>query len=126
MFSKLLKDLRMKHRISQFELARALGTTSGHISDWETGKAKPSFSTIVALARYFGVSADYLLELDSPKETTQDKLNRLKNKEGLTGGKIKLTSCEIDMITILRNLPADQQLDLINFAYYKFNQYINI
>ena len=46
------------------ELAARLGVSKGVISLWENGKREPTLGNIVALAKYFGVSSDYLIGLN--------------------------------------------------------------
>ena len=60
-FSKRLKELRNEDGITQQTLANAIGTTSDCIGFWENGRSEPSISEIIALAKYFGVTTDYLL-----------------------------------------------------------------
>lgn len=42
-------------------LAEAIGTTCDCIGFWEHGRSEPSIEFIIALAKYFGVTTDYLL-----------------------------------------------------------------
>ena len=57
-------ELRMEKNISQAELGSAIGVNARAISYWENGVNEPKASYIYELARYFGVSADYLLGLE--------------------------------------------------------------
>ena len=63
LFAERLKELRTEKNIGQNALARALALSNASISYWETGKQLPSAETIYKLARFFNVSADYLLGL---------------------------------------------------------------
>ncbi|MGN1213189.1 MAG: helix-turn-helix domain-containing protein [Christensenellales bacterium] len=63
-WSKNIYLLRKQAKISQKELAEKIGVTQRSIGFWETGVNEPKASYIVALAKYFGVSADYLLGLE--------------------------------------------------------------
>ncbi|MBO7214292.1 MAG: helix-turn-helix transcriptional regulator [Clostridia bacterium] len=56
-----IKSLRIEKGIGQNKLAEDLGLSNASISYWETGKQIPSAEVIYKLAKYFGVSADYLL-----------------------------------------------------------------
>ena len=49
--------------INKRRLALDLGISPGHFADWESGKSKPTADRIVTIAKYFGVSTDYLLGL---------------------------------------------------------------
>lgn len=59
-----IKMLRTENHISQSQLAKALGVSQKAVSLWESGDRVPSATVIASLAKYFGVSADYLLGLD--------------------------------------------------------------
>ncbi|MBQ9842247.1 MAG: helix-turn-helix transcriptional regulator [Clostridia bacterium] len=63
-----LRELRKARRISQLKLAIDLNTNQNTISRYETGEREPGIAELIALADYFDVSLDYLLErTDSPK-----------------------------------------------------------
>ncbi|MDE6597271.1 MAG: helix-turn-helix domain-containing protein [Clostridia bacterium] len=58
-----LKALRQEKNIGQNFLAKDLQLSNASISYWETGKQEPTAEAIFKLAKYFNVSADYLLGL---------------------------------------------------------------
>jgi len=60
-FSERLKELRLETGVGQNKLAEDLGLSNASISYWENEKQEPSASAIFKLAKYFNVSADYLL-----------------------------------------------------------------
>ncbi len=64
MFKDIIKELRESQEMSQYELARALQVSQSAVAKWELGKTEPTSSALVAIARFFNVSADYLLELE--------------------------------------------------------------
>lgn len=61
MLGDRIKDLRVARQISQQELATKMGVTKQTVSNWENDNADPTIRTIIDLAYFFGVSADYLL-----------------------------------------------------------------
>ena len=61
--SERLFLLRKQKNLSQEELAEQSGIAYRSYRRYESGEREPSASTIVILARFFGVSADYLLGL---------------------------------------------------------------
>ena len=63
MIGERLKQLRIKNGLKQQELANMFGLSSGTISFYESEQRKPDIDFIVAVAKYFGVSTDYLLGL---------------------------------------------------------------
>lgn len=62
-FAKRLKELRKWENISQTELAIATGLSQKLISKYELNKIEPSIPALIAIAKYFGETTDYLLGL---------------------------------------------------------------
>ncbi len=61
MLSEKIKKLRKAKRVSQVEMASALGLTKQCVSNWENDNIQPSIEMLVKIADYFGVTTDYLL-----------------------------------------------------------------
>ena len=70
-FAENLKELRLEKGIGQAELAKSIGVSNGIVSLWENRKREPTMSSLIALARYFGVSLDYLTGLDQSKPASK-------------------------------------------------------
>ena len=63
-----LRELRKQRGISQLKLAMDLNLNQNSISRYETGEREADYRTLIALADYFHVSLDYLLErTDDPR-----------------------------------------------------------
>lgn len=56
-----LKEERIKKGVTETEVAKTLGLAQSTISKYEHGIKEPSNGALVALAKYYGVSTDYLL-----------------------------------------------------------------
>ncbi len=66
-FASRLKSLRKAKNITQLHLATILKTNQNTISRYETGEREPGLNELVAIAKYFNVSVDYLLGVsDNP------------------------------------------------------------
>ncbi len=124
MFSEILKDLRSKSGISQGQLAKSVGVSPGNVSDWEVGKTKPGYVALAALARFFGVSADYLLELDTAPVKTGVDLERVKLEQGLSCDGSPLEAEEADLIAMFRLLPSYEREDLFDLVYFKYKKHV--
>jgi transcriptional regulator with XRE-family HTH domain len=61
-FGKKLAELRAEKNLTQADLASALGTSPPVLNAWEYGKAEAPYAALVAIAEYFGVSLDFLLD----------------------------------------------------------------
>jgi transcriptional regulator with XRE-family HTH domain len=57
-----LKRIRTEKKMSQGDIARALGVDRGYISNIENGKRNPTLATITKLAEALKVSVDELLK----------------------------------------------------------------
>ena len=67
-FSERLKSLRLQHKLTQSQLAKAVGITERACRYFEAGSREPSYSVLLAIADYFTCSLDYLTgRSDNPK-----------------------------------------------------------
>lgn len=64
---KIIRDLRIKNKLSSKELSKILNISESAISLYESGKRTPSISLIIKMADYFNVSTDYLLGVTEKK-----------------------------------------------------------
>ena len=62
-FAQRLKELRLDNSLTQAELANALSVDQRTVSNGEKGIREHDFESLLKIARYFIVSADYLLGL---------------------------------------------------------------
>jgi transcriptional regulator with XRE-family HTH domain len=60
-FAERLKELRTKTSVTQKNLAELLDVTIRTIVYYEKGEREPSIDKLLILARYFGVTVDYLV-----------------------------------------------------------------
>ena len=58
---EILKFLRDLKGLSQRDLSKATGLSQAAIVHWENNDRVPSATAVVKLAKFFGVSTDYLL-----------------------------------------------------------------
>lgn len=65
MLAEKIRYLREAKGFTQAELSRVLGLTRSSINSWEMGLSIPSTPYIVALAKIFEVSTDYLFGLEN-------------------------------------------------------------
>ncbi|MDD6763704.1 MAG: helix-turn-helix transcriptional regulator [Clostridiales bacterium] len=73
-FAEKLKALRKGKNYSQQQLAEKLFVSSSLISSYEQDLRMPSLEMLVKLSHEFGVSTDYLLNLDRQKTINVEKL----------------------------------------------------
>lgn len=73
-FSTRLTQLRKENNITQTELAKLFNVSQSTVGMWETGKRDPNSDDIVAIAKYFDVTTDYLLgKSNNPKGDIVEK-----------------------------------------------------
>ena len=59
-----LKQLRKEKGLSQKNVADAIGVTLSAYSNYEQGIREPSYSILINICKFFGVTSDYLLGLE--------------------------------------------------------------
>ena len=85
-----LRMLRNERNITQTQLSERIGVSKAMISSYELEQRQPSYSVLIKLAAYFGVSTDFLLGLER---------GRTINIDGLGDNAIEVV---VKMIDILR------------------------
>lgn len=53
--------LMMSRHMNKNDLSKAIGVSSGNLSDWSNGRSQPSVDKLIKIADYFDVSVDYLV-----------------------------------------------------------------
>ena len=76
MLYDIIKELREDAGYSQSQLAKKLDVTRSSVNAWEMGISAPTTQYIVALAKLFHVSTDYLLGLESDRKINLDDYNK--------------------------------------------------
>ncbi len=68
-FATRLKELRADKKISLDRLGNIIGVSDTAIMKWEQNRSEPTAFNIVQVAKFFEVSADYLLGLEDETGT---------------------------------------------------------
>lgn len=74
---KSLRLLRQKAGLTMKELSKAVKISESAVSQYELGKRQADYETLLRLAEFFGVSADYLIR----DEETTKKFRQASNEE---------------------------------------------
>lgn len=116
-----LKKIRALHGMTQAEFGEKIFLERGHISNIETGKAKPSGQTLKLISILFNVREEWLMNGDEPMEEEKEEpapaethlLNRdlLRDVVRLVGAIIEENGFELDL---------DQLAELYCFLYEDF------
>src|ERR1700761_2467745 len=70
MIERLIEDRGRKD--SRKKISAELGITSSTLTQYKQGQIKPSFDKLIALARFFEVSLDYLVFGESARSDPED------------------------------------------------------
>lgn len=54
-------ELRCEKGMSQRDIARIFNISQATYNNWENSKTQPSIEQLIALAKFYGVSVDYLI-----------------------------------------------------------------
>ena len=59
--NKRLKELRKLYGLTQEESARKLNISRSSINNYEAGTREPDYDTLIHIAKFYGVTVDYLI-----------------------------------------------------------------
>ena len=72
MIADTIKALRERANMSQAVLAKKLDVTRSSVNAWEMGLSTPTTQYVVAMAKLFHVSTDYILGIESKTNINLD------------------------------------------------------
>ena len=90
MFSKMLRELRLKAGLTQQQLSEKLGVAKSTISMYENGNREPAFEDEEKIADFFNVSLNTLRGKSPDKELDDIQMNKIA-KVALFGGAAEVT-----------------------------------
>lgn len=99
-----LRELRRARKLTQLDVARAVGVDRSHLSKIETGDDTPGRDSLTALAGFFGVSLDWLV-------TGQDN--------AVTPGAVAQTEEEVLLLRCWRALPPAEAQPLLEMLRHR-------
>ena len=70
-FARRIREARAKVRLSQLQLAEAVGVSQGTVSKWEAGQQQPDLQTIIKIAEVVKVNAMHLAFRDEEHALAQ-------------------------------------------------------
>ena len=74
MLNENIRELRKLRHLSQVELAGRLHVSKQCVSNWENDNILPSVEMLVKVAKFFGVTTDALLGLETHNTVSVDGL----------------------------------------------------
>lgn len=94
-----LRTLRRERRITQSDVASAVGVSRSHLATIERGHDNPGRETLMALADFFGVSMDWLAAAPG-RAISGDDIRAQNHEEAL-------------LLSAFRRLPKDEAEPLL-------------
>ena len=70
-----IKELRLAHNMTGYELGLKLNITRNAVSQWETNKRVPTSTMLTQIAKLFNVTTDYLLGRDPIPNDLKAEIN---------------------------------------------------
>lgn len=117
--AKNISTLRSDEGITQLELAERLNYSDKAVSKWERGESIPDVTVLMEIANMFGVTLDYLVQREHPKENKKLKnLRIIHNHAFITGISMVLvwliaTLCFV----VIDSTPISTSLHWLAFVY---------
>lgn len=96
--AKNILNLMAENNLNQKSFAEEINVSQSQVSDWTSGKSKPSFDAIRDICLRFNISADYLMGLKSNEEPKNKTRFKISNRR-YTGSKLKIKDWIKNLIT---------------------------
>lgn len=104
----VLKYLREQKGVYQKKVASDLNIETNTYGSWERGNTEPPIDMLIALAKYYGVSVDYLVGVEN-EDYTKVQSDRYELSANVN---------ELQLMETFRVLNAKSKEELVNFAQY--------
>ena len=107
MLCDMISELRKDYQLTQKDLAKILNVSNATISHYESSVNLPDIATVVKIADFFGVSADYLLGRTRLKMDFETFKREVRLLDGST-----ITAEQV--LELFLKLSDNSQVDIIN------------
>lgn len=114
MLSEQLKLIRKANGFTQQALADAVGIERSTYASYETGRNKPDVILLKRIANAFGVSSDFVLEIDTTKELNMKDVKTSYDKEEFSLMNA-LSKDEKEVIAMYRLLTKEKKKSFVFF-----------
>lgn len=114
-FVENLKKLRKEKKLSQKEVADAIGVARSTYTQYELGDSQPAYEILKKLAEFFDVSVDYLLGIDHLR-------NRPSDAEKFEENIKKLDPKRVILFNDFANMDEEDFEQLVQFAKFLKNK----
>lgn len=120
-----LKSTATERGVTFNRIERECGLGNGTIKRW--GEQSPRLDKLVMVARFLGVSLDYLvfgtLQTESaPNGGASPDLEDIKREQGLACDGSPLDDMEADLIAMFRLLPEEEREDVFDIIHLKYKR----
>lgn len=116
LFADRLSDLvdeKKGEMYSQKQIASSIGVSSGSLSEWCSDQVTATIDNLVQVARFFGVSSDYLLGLTDVRKSNVDVRN-ICERTGLNEEVVSLLFSNNKVVSNFINCLLTLPTDLLN------------
>lgn len=111
-----LKELRLKNKMSQEELASKLGVTRQAVSKCEQNLALPDTNNLISIAKIFNVKVDELVNYNTELSNDNTNVNNIKsNDNSSNNNETNLDKKEVKEIEDVKNTQIYKILSSVTF-----------
>ena len=113
-FANRLRELRIAKKLSQVELAEALGVSRGSISFYENGERTADIDFVYKAAQFFNVSADYLIgrvDISAQKSSSDGITDFLLELQRMSQENAECRNCESSPTCFFYNIHTKKEMD---------------
>lgn len=108
-----LHQKREEKKLTMNQIQELTGISKGNLSGMENNKNKPSVSALLSLSQILDCSIDWIL-------TGNDYVPKSEQKS--LASEFVISELEKELLTMLRVLSSEQQSDIFDFVYLKYQK----
>lgn len=109
MIGQRIKNRRNELNITQTQIYKELGISSGNLSGIENGKSLPSATALIGLSQMLKCTTDYILFGDSPKSETILISNNKEYEDKILEMLSKLSDTDKEEIFMITKMKYDRK-----------------
>lgn len=113
MFSTVFVELLQSKKVSAYQLSKDTGIPQSLLSNYRSGKKKPTIENLKKIANYFNVTVEYLIGEENEKNEQIAKSNSLANTASELA-KI-FTKEALETMEAFKTLSAENQVQVKKF-----------
>ena len=108
-----IRHLRKSRRLTQEELANALELKRSAIGAYEEGRAEPRLTTVISMAKFFGVTVDEMISEDLAKPKPEPNYKKYERPQKESASSVDVEGKQLRVLSITLDQLGGENIELV-------------